>query len=38
MLDGILFQARGLLYLKDCLVIINLQNEGIPFLKIAQIM
>ena len=28
MLDRTLFQARGLLYLKDCLVIFNLQNEG----------
>ena len=28
MLDGTLFQARGPLYLKDCLVIFNLQNEG----------
>ena len=28
MLDGALFQARGPLYLKDCLVIFNLQNEG----------
>ena len=27
MLDGTLFQARGPLYVKDYLVIFNLQNE-----------
>ena len=28
MLDETLFQARGPLHLKDCLVIFSLQNEG----------